>query len=459
MLRLNSGSSMPLLLASVALFALSGCESSGGLRVAGVSGQSAGDGSGTGTGDTGSGSQTGDGSGTTGGDGNSTGTGAGSSGTGDGGGSGTGGTGTGSTGGSGDGSGGTGSQTGQGLLSQVALPGVVGAGGVADTGVLANTGNPSNPGPLGPVLVTAGNAVLGAGSQTPTLVQAVDSTVPGSVPIAGTVVKVVEGTGQALVDAGNGNGYLVDGLTAAVGQAVSLNVLNKDVLPAGSAPLAGVSLASATQNVGTLATVGADAAGNLVKAVVTPLGAGNGAAGAVLPGSTAGATAPLTNALGQVAGATVGTTQLLGSSGTTPLVGASVLSPTQTTGSVATVGVASAGQTATAVVAPVSAVAGTVTNAAAPVTSAVASAAAPVTSGLATVTVGNTTLLNGGAGPLVGASVASPVQAAGTAVTAGVLSAGNAVTAGVGVLTAPLANGVTTTTNGARGLLGGPGGN
>jgi hypothetical protein len=277
-----------ILLGSAAAVTLAGCESSGGVRLASVGGQGGVDGAGS-TGD-------GSGSGTdTGSDGSGSGTGTGSSGSG----SGSGGTGSGGTGGTGNGS-----QSGSGLLSTIAVPGVVGSNGVADTGLLANTGNPSNPGVVGAVLVTAGNAALGANAQTPALVQLVDNAVPGSVPIAGTVSQVLGATGQALVDTGQGKTYLVDGLTAAVGEAVSLNVLNKNVLPGSGTQLIGASVLSTTQNTGTLATVGVDAAGKLVNAAVTPLGAGNATAvNAVVPGTTAG----LRNGAGQQSGHAVNT--------------------------------------------------------------------------------------------------------------------------------------------------------
>jgi len=355
--------------------------------------QGATDGNGAPMGDSGSGS----GSGTTG-------TGTGVSG---------GGTGTGSVG-SGAGSG-NGSQTGSGLASTLPVPGLVGAGGVGGTGVLANTGNPSNPGVLGTVLVAAGNAVLAVNSQTPGIATVVDAAVPGSVPLVGTVVRVLGDTGKALVDTGQGRIYLVDGVTAALGQGVSLNVLDKPLLPAGANPLIGASLASATQNTGSLATLGVDAAGNLVKAVVTPLGAGNGVVGAVLPTSST----LITNGAGQVVGAVLGGVTSAGTGG----------------------GLSS------------------VTGAIVPVTSALTGGGvlAPVTgatSGLVTATLGKSTLLNGGTSPAVGASVISPAQSTGTVATAGALSGGNLVTGTVTGLT----NTVGTATGAApqsRGLLGG----
>jgi len=421
MLREQSKTIGAVLLASVAMMGLAGCNSSGGMRLAGVGetpttpadGGSDGGGDGAGSGSGGS----------SGGGGTGGGTGSGTGGTG----SGTGGTG-GSTGGS---TGGTGGGSSSGLLATAPVPGLVGPGGVVETGLLANTGNPSNSGPLGPVLVAAGNAVLTVEGKTPTLVQAVDRAVPGSVPIAGTVAQVLGSTGQALVDTGKGKTYLVDGLTAAVGQAVSLNVLDKAVLPGGNGtPLVGTSILSSTQNSGSLATVGLDAAGNAVRAVVTPLGTDSAAVvSAVLPSGSGGATNPMGAATGRLVGVSAGGNQVLGAVGTTPAVGVSVLSRTQTTGSLATAGVGSGGALVSASVAPVSAsgsAGASVTNGALP------------TNGIATVTVGSTTLLNGGATPAVGASVLSPGQATGSAVTAGVLSAGNVVTTTVGNVTAPL---------------------
>lgn len=447
-----------ILLLSTAALTLAACDSNGSTRLAGIGNMpptavdggdgSGGDGSGSGSGGAGSGSGNGgSGSGNSGSVGPGSGAGSG--------GAASGGSGTGSTGGTGSngGGGGSGGMTGStsGALATLPVPGVVGPSGVADTGLLANTGNPSNPGALGPVLVAAGNAVLGVNGQTPTLVSAVDRTVPGSVPIAGTVSQVIGSTGQALVDTGQGRTYLVDGLTAAVGQAVSLNVLNRNVLPGSGTPLVGASVLSAAQGSGSLATVGVDAAGNLVKAVATPLGTDSTAlVSAVVPGGSGG----LGGAASQVAGATVGGSQLLGTAGSTPLVGASVLSPTQTTGSLATVGVGSGGNVLNVAAGPAAGAAGTAS----------ASGGVLPANGLATVSVGNSTLLNGGSNPAVGASVLSPTQSTGSAVTAGVLSAGNVLTTTAGNLTAPLtgasaggtaSGGASANPAGVTGLVGG----
>ena len=400
MLHNSSRLLVALLLGSAGTLSLSGCESSGGLRLGAVGSQSPDNGSGA----------AGDGSGTTGGGSGSDGSGsggsatAGVSGSGSAGSGGTGSAGTGS-GGSGDGSGG-GSQSGSGLLSKSAVPGIAGPGGAAGTGLLANSGNPSNPGVVGAVLVAAGNAALSANGQTPVLVRAVDRAVPGSVPLAGTVSKVLGSTGQALVETGQGKTYLVDGLTASVGQAVSLNVLDKAVLPPGTAPLVGTSVLSTTQNAGTLATVGVDAAGRLATATTTPLGGNNGTAvSAVVPG-------------------------------TTGLAG--------TVGSV------------------VDTAAGTANN-----PSSILGSGAP-TNGLATAVVGSSTALDGGSSPLVGAGVGTSTSPSGTAATVQVLTppatVASVVAPAATSVTTPVVNGVTAITSGATstttgatvgGLLGG----
>ena len=412
-----------ILFLSTANLSLTACDSSGGMRVAGIGEQPAtpvDDGSGapgSGSG-AGGGSNTGSGSGSAGGSAGGGSASVGGSGSGSAGG-------VGSIGGGASGSGVTGTTSG--LLASLPVPGVVGANGVGDTGVLANTGNPSNPGAVGTVLVAAGNAALGANAQTPTLVKAVDAAIPGSVPIAGTVSRVIGATGQALVDTGNGKTYLVDGLTASAGQAVALNVVGKNITAPGASPLVGTSVLSNGQNGGGLATVGVDSAGNLVKAVATPLGTDNAP---IVTASATGSTAGLTNGAGRLVGANAGTTTLLGTNGATPLVGASVLSPTQTTGSLASVGAGSAGNTASVTAGPLAGASGggTVASPSTGVLGGVSTA-----NGLVGVTAGNNTVLNGGASPLVSANA---------------LSGGNALSTTIGNGTTPLTNTTNTTTSG-----------
>jgi len=301
-----SSALVPFLLGSSLVLLLPGCESSGGLRVASVGNPPAsggGDGSGTDQGGTG-------------GD------------------KGTGGGGNGDTGGTGGGTGGAGA-----LLSGLPVGGVVGPDGVGGTGLLANTGDPSNPNVAAPVLTTAGNAVLGVAGTTGKLV-------PDSTPIVGTVEKVLADTGQALVRAGDGSGYLVDGLTAAPGSAVTIAAGNATLVGTpGSNPLIGVSALSNTQTQGSLLTAGVSAAGNLVTAA-GPEGTGGtlgNTVSALVPSNATGALGSATGAVGTIADVAVGNNQLLGG-GAQAAVGASVISPTQPSGSVASVGVASGGK-------------------------------------------------------------------------------------------------------------------
>jgi hypothetical protein len=164
-----------------------------------------------------------------------------------------------------------------------------------------------------------------------------------------------------------------------------------------------------------------------------PGGIGGGLVGGLGDlGETTGLTG-LTDPLGRV---TVGDRTVLGQGGTAGPLGVSVLSPTQQTGSVATVGVLSGGQIATVG-------AGTpntpVTNASGPAT------------GLLGLTVGSHQVVGSGSGnPAIDLNVLSPTGASGTAVTGNILSNGQPV--GVGVSGAP---GATGGTNPVGGVLGG----
>src|SRR3546814_15251211 len=72
------------------------------------------------------------------------------------------------------------------------------------------------------------------------LANAVDSKLPGDTNLVGTVVGVVKNTGVALVQTGNGQQYLVDGLTAAPGQLVTATIGKATALGTpGASPLIG----------------------------------------------------------------------------------------------------------------------------------------------------------------------------------------------------------------------------
>src|SRR3546814_9407273 len=89
------------------------------------------------------------------------------------------------------------------------------------------------------------------------LASAVDSKLPGDTNLVGTVVGVVKNTGVALVQTGNGQQYLVDGLTAAPGQLVTARIGNATAPGTpGASPLIGASILLPGQHNGSLLTVG-----------------------------------------------------------------------------------------------------------------------------------------------------------------------------------------------------------
>lgn len=158
---------------------------------------------------------------------------------------------------------GAGGAPGLGALGVLAVGGLVGPGGVAGTGLLANTGDPNSRLPaVSGVLVAAGGAVSGLAGTGTILADRVDASLPGGIPLAGRVVRVVENTGQALIRTGNGQEYLVDGLTAAPGALVNLTIGNARVLGRqGDSPLIGASVLSPTQARGEALTAGIGSAG------------------------------------------------------------------------------------------------------------------------------------------------------------------------------------------------------
>ncbi|AJA10591.1 Putative secreted protein [Sphingopyxis fribergensis] len=171
----------------------------------------------------------------------------------------------------------------------LAVGGLVGPGGVAGTGLLANTGDPANVNPvIGGVLVKTGGLVNVIADKGLLLASAVDGKVPGNTNLVGTVVGVVKSTGVALVQTGNGQQYLVDGLTAAPGQLITATIGKATAIgsPAAS-PLIGASILSPGQKNGSLLTVGVGSGGQLV--TLQP-GTGGNLLGGVTGGLTGGGT-------------------------------------------------------------------------------------------------------------------------------------------------------------------------
>jgi hypothetical protein len=188
----------------------------------------------------------------------------------------------------------------------IAVGGLVGPNGVAGTGLLANTGDPNNRIPaVSGVLVATGNTLTSVAGQGTILANIVDSHTPGSIPLAGKVVGVVEATGQALIQTGNGQQYLVDGVAAAPGQLVNLTVGNAQVLGSSSdSALVGASILSPTQSVGEALTVGAGSAGQLLTLGTDAANGGGQTASNPVQGVVDTATGLLSGATGQSSGGT-----------------------------------------------------------------------------------------------------------------------------------------------------------
>lgn len=208
-----------------------------------------------------------------------------------------------------------GGSLGLGNAGALAVGGLVGPGGLAGTGLLANTGDPGSVNPvIGGVLVKTGGLVNVVADKGLLLANAVDSKLPGGTNLVGTVVGVVKSTGVALVQTGNGQQYLVDGLAAAPGQLITATIGKATALGSpGASPLIGASILSPGQKSGSLLTVGVGSGGqlvtlqpgtggNLLGAVTTPAGGATGNP-AALVGTTVAA---VTNTVGQVTGGVTG---------------------------------------------------------------------------------------------------------------------------------------------------------
>lgn len=216
----------------------------------------------------------------------------------------------------------------------LAVGGLVGPNGVAGTGLLANTGDPNSRLPVvSGVLVATGNTLTTVAGQGTILADIVDAHTPGAIPLVGTVVGVVNSTGEALIQTGNGEQYLVDGVTAAPGELVNLTVGNAQVLgSANQTPLIGVSALSPNQSQGTALTVGVGSQGELLTLNSNSVGGSQPGSsnpvqgvvdtvigtvqGAVPPaGGSSPSPSPTAPVTGTVQGVVQGVTGLLGGSG------------------------------------------------------------------------------------------------------------------------------------------------
>ena len=124
----------------------------------------------------------------------------------------------------------------------LATGGLIGPNGLAGTGLLANTGDPNNSqAVLSDNLVLIGQTASVAAGKAYFAASLVDNTLPGGIPIAGTVLGVADDTGQALVQAGSGEVFLIDGLTAAPGDLITATIGGATVIGGGDESLLGAS--------------------------------------------------------------------------------------------------------------------------------------------------------------------------------------------------------------------------
>lgn len=127
---------------------------------------------------------------------------------------------------------------------------------------------------VGPVLVSAGNAVIGVSGKHDALAGTVGGIVPGATPVTGTVTAVLRKTGQTLVDVGGGQSVVLNKAGGTLGEVVSIDLGSRKVVSAATgSSLLGVGVASATPPTGSLASV------NLASGTLGSGGLGSGGLG------------------------------------------------------------------------------------------------------------------------------------------------------------------------------------
>jgi hypothetical protein len=167
----------------------------------------------------------------------------------------------------------------------------------------------SSTGVAGPLLVLAGNVVLGTAAGTGSIAQPINGALPVTTPVTGVVTRILTKTGQTLVDIGNGQTILAGGATNSLGKVVSLGIANNQLIGvSGGQSLIGVNLLTKTPVTGQLITAGALAGNHLAILDVTKPTAGvlGGAVGSTVAGLTGGLTGGLAG--GSSPTGTLGTT-------------------------------------------------------------------------------------------------------------------------------------------------------
>lgn len=203
-----------------------------------------------------------------------------------------------SSGGSGSSSGGSSSSSGGSSGGSSSSSGGTGSSG-GTTGLVGN------------LIVTAGNTVIGVAGKHDQLAQVVNGKLPVTGIVTGTVTRVLDRTGQTLVNLGEGSGtggLILDGVGGKLGALVAIDLGKGQVIaaPEGSKPLIGLNVLAQNPGTGSLATVSAATGGKLVALDV------NGTTSGLLGGTTGGL-AGTTKGVVQTTTGTVG--NLLGKNG------------------------------------------------------------------------------------------------------------------------------------------------
>ena len=372
---------------SAMAISLAACSTSGTTRLAGIGSGGGGTGQG-GTGDDGSGSGTGNGS------------------------SGNGGTGNGGAGNGGTGTGGTGSGS-AGTLAGLPIGSITGPTGVANTGILPNTGQAGQPSPLAPVLVTAGNAALGLSDVTGQLGGATGATGLGQVTNA--VTQTLANTGNALKNGASGQTPLVDGITNAVSPVATVALGGTTLIGDGSGQsLVAVSAGQPATGNGTVVDL------HLLKTSALP-------------------------SAGNLLGAQVANTTLAAASGT-PAVDVKVLSPNSPEAQALGVGVLSGGQAASVTAPALTGVTNQVASALTSVTSN-AGGALPSGNGALGVQVAGAQVIPSTGTPAVDVAVLSPNGSSASALGVGVASGSKLLNVALPTLTGATSGSTPVSTN------------
>jgi hypothetical protein len=156
--------------------------------------------------------------------------------------------------------------------------------------------------------------VIGVAGKHDQLAQVVNGKLPVAGIVTGTVTRVLDRTGQTLVNLGEGSGtggLILDGVGGKLGALVAIDLGKGKVIaaPEGSKPLIGLNVLAQNPGTGSLATVSAATGGKLVALDVNGT---LGNAGGLLGGATGGL-AGTTKGVVQTTTGTVG--NLLGKNG------------------------------------------------------------------------------------------------------------------------------------------------